>query len=168
MSAQAETTIDGAAKAPECCPETTPSLRVWEEDFALAWSGFHAAHNRLIKCLEHELFSRHGIGLSGYKLLARLIDAEEGRARMSELADDALLSPSRVSRLVDQLSGTGHVERKRCPTDSRVVWAALTAEGRAFLMDVHATYVETVEREFFERLPERDVKALARAWSRLR
>ena len=36
-------------------------------------------------------------------LLARLAQAEEGHLRMSELADYAQLSPSRVSRLVDEL-----------------------------------------------------------------
>lgn len=167
MSARVDTTTDGAVQINEACPEAAPSLRAWEEQFTLAWTGLHVTHSRLIKCLEQELFGKHGIGLSGYKLLARLVDAEDGHARMSELADDALLSPSRVSRLVDQLADGGHVERKRCPTDSRVVWAAITDAGREFLGEVHATYVETVEREFFDRLSERDVKALARAFSNL-
>lgn len=168
MSAREDTTTNGASAVDPCCPEAAPSLRAWDEEPTLAWTGFHAVHTHLVRTLEHELFTRHGVNLSGYKLLARLVDAEDDRTRMSELADDALLSPSRVSRLVDQLSDRGYIERKRCPTDSRVVWAALTPSGREFLGEVHATYVETVEREFFERLPERDVKALARAWSRLR
>lgn len=167
MSAQADITTNGTGVASDCCPEAAPSLRAWDEEPMMAWTGFHAAHHRLIRSLEQELIGHHSIGLSGYKLLARLVDAEDGHARMSELADDAQLSPSRVSRLVDQLVARGYLERTRCPSDSRVVWAALTDAGREFLGDVHATYVETVEREFFARLPERDVKALARALARL-
>jgi DNA-binding MarR family transcriptional regulator len=167
MSAQSETPAKQATTLDPACPGATPSLQAWGEVPTHAWTGMHAAHRRLIRCLEQDLFSKHGIGLSGYKLLARLVDAEEGRARMSELADDALLSPSRVSRLVDDLVAREHLERRRCPDDSRVVWAAITDAGREFLTEVHATYVETVEREFFDRLSERDVKALARAFSSL-
>lgn len=158
--------MDAPAVDP-ACPEASPSLRAWDAEHTLAWSGLHSVHSRLAKCLEHELASRHGIGMSGYKLLARLVDSPGGDVRMSELADDSLLSPSRVSRLVDELESRGHLERRSCPTDSRGVCAALTPSGREFLSAVHETYVETVEREFFQRLPERDVKALARAMSRL-
>lgn len=167
MSAHSETTAERVTSLDPACPGATQSLQTWGETHTLAWTGMHAAHRRLLKCLEHDLFSKHGIGLSGYKLLARLVDAEEGRARMSELADDALLSPSRVSRLVDDLVARDYLERQRCPDDSRVVWAAITDSGREFLADVHTTYVETVEREFFNRLSDRDVKALARAFSNL-
>lgn len=167
MSAHSETTAERVASIDPACPGTNESLQAWGETSTLAWTGMHAAHRRLLKCLEHDLVTRHGIGLSGYKLLARLVEAEEGHARMSELADDALLSPSRVSRLVDDLVARDHLERRRCPDDSRVVWAAITDAGREFLADVHTTYVETVQREFFDRLSERDVKALARAFSSL-
>ena len=167
MSAQSETTAERVASIDPACPARDESLQAWGETSTLAWTAMHAAHRRLLKALEHDLVTRHGIGLSAYKLLARLVEAEEGRARMSELADDALLSPSRVSRLVDDLVAREHLERRRCPDDSRVVWAAITHSGREFLAEVHTTYVETVEREFFDRLSERDVKALARAFSNL-
>ncbi|MEX2193659.1 MAG: MarR family transcriptional regulator [Thermoleophilaceae bacterium] len=166
MSAQPDITTEPAAPVDESCPESSPSLRAWDEEPTLAWVGLHTAHRRLLRCLEQDLVSRHGVGLSGYKLLARLVKSS-GEVRMSELADDALLSPSRVSRLADQLEADGHLERTTCPTDSRGVCAVLTPGGREFLAQVHATYVETVEREFFDRLGERDVKALARAFSRL-
>jgi DNA-binding MarR family transcriptional regulator len=87
---------------------------------------------------------------------------------MSELADDALLSPSRVSRLVDQLERDGYIERRPCAEDSRVVFATITPEGRAHLDEIHETYVAAVERGFFDQLSENEVKTLARVWSRLR
>lgn len=167
MTAPPDTTTTKTVPVDPSCPESSPSLRAWDDEPTLAWTGFHAAHTRLVKSLEHELVGRHGIGLSGYKLLARLMNSPGGDVRMSELADNAQLSPSRVSRLVDQLEAGGHLERTACPTDSRGVCAVLTQAGRDFLMEVHATYVATVEQEFFDRLPERDIKALARAFSRL-
>ena len=165
MSTQADiqTTVKGA----EACPESAVGVPQWSVEQYDAWAGFHAVYQRCVKELEHELSARHGIGLSGYKLLARLARAEEGYLRMSELADDAQLSPSRVSRLVDQLERSGYIERLACPGDSRVVHAALTSDGLSYLTEVHETYVAAVERGFFDRLSEREVKALARVWSRL-
>ena len=152
----------------EACPESTVGVPAWSDEQLDAWTGFHAVHNRLVKELEQELSTRHGIGISGYKLLARLARSEEDRGlRMSSLADDALLSPSRVSRLVDQLEQSGHIERRSCPEDSRVVFAAITPTGLAYLAEIHETYVAAVERGFFGQLSPSDVKALARAWSRL-
>lgn len=151
-----------------CCPEALVGVPEWSAEQLDAWGGFHAVYNRVVKELEHELGARHGIGISGYKLLARLARSEDGRGlRMSELADDALLSPSRVSRLVDQLVADGYVERRSCPGDSRVVWGAITPAGLAYLAEIHETYVAEVERAFFDQLSEREVKTLARVWSRL-
>lgn len=166
MLAQPDMRARPAGVADAGCPESNPALQPWDEVRTFAWTALHAAHRKLLRTLEHELSSRHGIGLSGYKLLARLA-ASEGKARMSELADDALLSPSRVSRLADQLEADGHIERLSCPSDSRGVYAALTPQGRTYLMEVHATYVDTVEREFFRRLGDDDVQALARAFEQL-
>ena len=139
MTARVETEGAQSPVLDDTCPSVDESLQAWDDD---------------------------GIGISGYLLLARLAESA-GDVRMSELADVALLSPSRVSRLADQLEAAGRLERRACPSDSRGVCAALTDNGRGFLAEVHATYVETVEREFFGRLPERDVKALARAFTRL-
>jgi DNA-binding MarR family transcriptional regulator len=157
-----------AAEQSEACPEATVGVPGWSQEQAEAWSGFHAVHNRVVKTLEHELGTRHGIGISGYKLLARLSRSEQGGGlRMSELADDALLSPSRVSRLVDQLERDGYIERRPCAQDSRVVFATITPEGTAYLAEIHETYVAAVERGFFDQLSETEVKTLARVWSRL-
>ena len=164
MSTQAETptTVQGTAS----CPENAVGVPWSAEEFD-AWAGMHAAYRRVTKELEQELSTRHGIGLSGYKLLSRVALSEDGHVRMSELADYAMLSPSRVSRLVDQLERDGYTTRRPCPGDSRVVHCEITPEGLSYLEKIHETYVATVERTFFGRLPEREVKALARAWARL-
>lgn len=166
MSTQAD--IPTTTSPAEACPEATVGVPEWSDEQRDAWGGFHAVYSRVVKELEHELGARHGIGISGYKLLARLARSEEGHGlRMSELADDALLSPSRVSRLVDDLVASGYVERRSCPDDSRVVWATITPAGLEHLAEVHETYVAAVERGFFDQLSEREVKTLARVWSRL-
>jgi DNA-binding MarR family transcriptional regulator len=153
--------------AGEACPERAVGVPEWSLDQLDAWAGLHVVYNRIVKDLEQELGARHGIGLSGYKLLARLARADDRHIRMSELADDALLSPSRVSRLVDQLVASGYIERRACPTDSRVVHATITPQGLEYLTEIHDTYVAAVERGFFDQLSEREVKTLARVWSRL-
>lgn len=164
MSAQADIP---AAVENEACPESIVGVPAWSDAQLEAWVGFHSVHQRVTRHVEQALAGRHGIGISGYKLLARLARAEQGHLRMSELADDALLSPSRVSRLVDEFERAGYVERRPCPSDSRVVHAQMTTAGLDYLAEVHETYVDAVERGFFDQLSEREVKALARVWSRL-
>lgn len=149
------------------CFERQASVQAWGAERTEAWLGLLRTSQLLIKSLDAELAARHGIGMSGFDLLSRLDESEEGHLRMSDLASLTMLSPSRVSRLVDQLGRDGYVERRVCPSDGRAVWAVITENGRDFLAGVRSTYFEGVERRFFEQLREADVKRLAGVWERL-
>ena len=52
---------------------------------------------------------------------------------MSDLASRVVLSPSGVTRAVDQLESDGLVERRVAEGDKRAAMATLTADGRATL-----------------------------------
>ena len=57
---------------------------------------------------------------------------------MSDLASRVVLSPSGVTRAVDQLERRGLVERRVFEGDKRGYLAKLTAEGRALLEERRA------------------------------
>ncbi len=132
-----------------------------------AWVGFLRAHSSVVKALDADLIARHGLPLSAYEVLLRLALSENGYLRMSELAQQALLSQSRISRLVDQLCRDGLIERRSCETDSRVVYAAITDAGRARLEQAEATHSAGVEGRFFERLSDADLARLAEIWDQI-
>lgn len=161
------TETDTAPPSEQSCPATDHAAAFWGDERAQAWLGLMETHARLVKALDAEMLARHDIGMSGYVTLARLSQADEGRLRMSELAVQSLLSPSRVSRLVDELAGRGLVERRSCEEDSRVVYAVITDRGRDLLEDAQETHFSHVEERLLGPLTESDVKALVRIWARL-
>lgn len=142
-------------------------LCAWSPSRQRAWIGFLQAHAQLTKALDADLIARHHITLSAYAVLARLAVAEEGHLRMSRLAEQALLSQSRVSQIVDQLQDRGLVERRACPSDSRVVHAAITDRGFDLLRAAQATHFEGVQERFFGRLDRDDAEHLDRAFAKV-
>ena len=80
--------------------------------------------------LERALDEQHQIGLSEFETLDRLVDANCGKYRMSDLAGDIHLSQSALSRAVARLERDGLVERSMCEDDRRAMFVCLTEKGR--------------------------------------
>ena len=132
-----------------------------------AWVGLLHAHATMVKQLDAELLTAHGLSLSAFEVLWRLATAECGRMRMTELAELVLLSPSGLSRLVDRLESEGMIERIACPTDGRAINATITDAGRARLSASEATHFEGVRRQFLAHFSEAEVGQLGEFWLRL-
>ena len=145
-------------------PTAAPRFTELELD---AWRGFLRTHATLVRELDEELTERHGLPLSSYDVLVQLDEAPEGRLRMSHLADAVLLSRSGLSRLVTRLETQGLLERLECKNDARGAFAAITGEGRERLAEARATHRAGVRQRFLEKLGERELRQLSRAWSRL-
>lgn len=132
-----------------------------------AWVGFMKTHAALTKALDADLIANVGIPLSAFEVLFGIAYSDEGFLRMSDVADRAMLSPSRVSRLVTELERRGYLERRTCESDSRVVYAAITDEGRELLAKVEELHFEGIERRFFSALSTEQVAELAELWPRV-
>ena len=144
-----------------------PTVTALNEVETRAWVGLLHAHATMVKLLDAELLAVHGLSLSAFEVLWRLAATEQGRLRMTELADLVLLSPSGLSRLVDRLESEGMIERIACPTDGRAVNATITEAGRARLSASEATHFEGVRREFLAHFSEAEVGQLGEFWLRL-
>jgi DNA-binding MarR family transcriptional regulator len=132
-----------------------------------AWLGLLYAHSALIRQVDAELLAAHRLPLSAHEILFRLRAAEEGHLSISELAGSVVVSPSRVSRLVDELAARGLVERRACDTDARITHVVITDEGTSFVGDADATLHAAVRRNFVDRLSGTDVERLAAIWRKL-
>ncbi len=85
---------------------------------------------------------------------------------MSDLGEAAVLSRTRVSRVVDELCDNGLVSRIPNPEDRRSALAALTAEGtRAFRLAA-PIYLERIRTHLAARLSEREARQLRRLLDR--
>ena len=132
-----------------------------------AWRGLLRAHSSLVRELDAELESAHGISLSAYEVLLLLHEAPERRLRMSELASSALLSLSGMTRLVDRLVQAGLVERERCDDDKRVLYARPTRAGTALFAAARVTHLRGVRERFLDRFADEDLVRLGGYWKRL-
>lgn len=151
-----------ALPEPTVAPAPAGGLR-WDDPRLRAWIAFLQAHASVARRLEVELEAAHGISLAEYDALVHLASADQRRLRMSELADQVLLSRSGVSRLVDRLAASGLVERAGCPSDARVAWATLTPTGLEALATAAPVHLRGVQEHFLDAMDADDRDALARA-----
>jgi DNA-binding MarR family transcriptional regulator len=137
-----------------------------EEELA-AWRGLLRAHSELVRTLDAELAREHDMPLSTYEVLLYLNDSDDGRMRMSELADSVLLSRSGLTRLVDRLERDGLLRRERCESDARGLFAEITDEGRRVFAAARATHLDGVRRIFLDRFTQDELRTLGALWRKL-
>jgi DNA-binding MarR family transcriptional regulator len=132
------------------------------------WRGFLRVHASLVRDLNAELETTHGLPLTHYVVLVYLDAAPSKRLTMGELAQTLLLSQSGITRLVDRLQQAGLVEREGCTEDRRVLYAHLTDEGARALEEARPTLLAGVRQRFLGRFDDDELDALADAWERVR
>lgn len=116
------------------------------------WNSYLLATRLLFDELERRLIEDAGISLPDFILLFRLGEAGDQGMRMSELADSAVFSRSRISHAFSRLEAEGWVERRSCPTDRRGSYGFLTDPGRFKLDDAKTTHTEVVRRYFLDSI----------------
>ena len=126
-----------------------------------AWRGLLRAHACLARRLDTELDQAHGLPMTSYEVLHHLDEALGGRMRMRDLAEQAQLSRSGLTRLVDRLEREELLVRCSCEHDARGSYACLTERGRERLEDARVTQLAVVREHFFSRFSELELSVLA-------
>jgi DNA-binding MarR family transcriptional regulator len=126
-----------------------------------AWQALLHAHHDTTRKLDAELRAEHGLSFGAYDVLLRLARAPGRALRMSELAKRVMLSPSGLTRLVDQVCDEGLVQRERDERDARVVRARLTDHGRRVLRRAAKTHLRGIREHFTGRVSEAQLRNLA-------
>src|SRR3712207_2736179 len=86
----------------------------------LAWRAFLRAHAAAVGRIERDLAADEpDLPLTWYDVLVALVGAPDHRLRLRDLADQALLSRSGLTRLVDRLERAGLLRREPDPSDRR-------------------------------------------------
>lgn len=125
-----------------------------------AWLALVTLTIQLPAALDQRLRKAAGIGLVDYHVLAGLSDGPDRTLRMSDLAEFAQASLSRLSQMVGRLEKRGWVSRRPDPTDGRYTLATLTDEGMAALVELAPPHVEDVRELVFDPLTETQVDQL--------
>jgi DNA-binding MarR family transcriptional regulator len=132
-------------------------------DPTAAWAALLRVHAAVVPVLDQELQAAHGLPLTWYDVLLELNAAPGRQLTMSQLGAAAVVSRSRVSRVVDELVRAGLVERTPNPDDGRSAFARITAAGRARLRTAAPTYLAGIERHFTGHLTAADAATIATA-----
>jgi DNA-binding MarR family transcriptional regulator len=128
-----------------------------------AWRAFLYAYSLVVPTLDRELVSARGLSLNQFEVLTWLRRAGERGLRMSDLASRVVLSPSGVTRAVDQLERKGLVERCVFEGDKRGYLATLTTEGRALLRKATNVHLQGLREHFLNHLSRTELEHLATA-----
>src|SRR6202035_3700409 len=116
-------TIMSTATAVKIAPAEQDAL---SEGELHAWRGLLRAYGCLAKRLDTELDQAHRLPMTSYEVLHHLQGASSGRMRMCDLAEQAQLSRSGLTRLVDRLEREQLLERFSCEHDARGSYAWLS------------------------------------------
>ncbi len=111
-----------------------------------AWYGLLQAGLRSLDKVERDMEEQVGLPLAWFEVLV-FLDHDE-RRRMSELADDLLLSRGGATRLIARMEESGYVVREVPPDDRRATYAVITAKGREAVARGKPLHVAAVERHF--------------------
>ena len=128
-----------------------------------AWRAVLLTQSRVVRAIERDLDAAGAISLGWYDVLLELNAAPDRRLRMQDLAARAVLSRTRVSRIVTELADAGYVERQEDPADRRAWLATLTEQGRAVLRSTAPRYLQGIEQHFNRHLSLAERRTIASA-----
>jgi DNA-binding MarR family transcriptional regulator len=129
-------------------------------DAVAAWRAVLLAQSRVLRAIERDLDAVGAIPLPWYDVLLELDAAPGRRLRMQELGMRAVLSRTRVSRIVSELQTAGYVSRLPDPHDGRASLATLTEAGAAVFRETAPRYLAGIEEHFTRFLSPRRQQAV--------
>ncbi|WP_129669781.1 MarR family winged helix-turn-helix transcriptional regulator [Phytoactinopolyspora endophytica] len=132
-----------------------------------AWRALVGVLILLPASLDAQLQRDSGISHFEYAVMSALSEAPQRTRCMSELADLANGSLSRLSHVVKRLERRGWVRREPRPEDGRYTNAILTGEGWDKVVESAPGHVEAVREMVFDVLSEEEVEQLRRIGQRI-
>lgn len=130
------------------------------------WHAYIGATRSITAALDEDL-SPFGLSLADYELLASLGQAAGRRMRMSELAQIAMVSRSRLSHRIKVLEEQGWVDRIRCADDKRGLFAVLTSRGVKKVAQITPTYRASVKKRLFAHLSASELAQIEKIFSKV-
>ncbi|MFG2059145.1 MarR family winged helix-turn-helix transcriptional regulator [Micromonospora sp. NPDC048930] len=105
------------------------------------WRTLLTCYNEVACHLERALQDGHGLTMSEFETLDRLISVDCDKRRMQDLDADMYLSQSALSRTVARLEKSGLVVRALCEADRRGVFVTVTEAGRHVHTEARRTHL---------------------------
>jgi len=117
-----------------------------------AWLAFLNAVYALPEALDRQLKRDNDLPHTEYMLMAMLSQSPGRTMTMTQLAQAARFSASRLSHIANKLQSQGWIHRHKHPTDGRTNLITLTDAGFAVLAEAAPGHVRQVRAVLFDRL----------------
>lgn len=124
------------------------------------WRRWLSVQARLPAALNRQLQTEHQLSLQDFEVLVHLSEAQNGRLRISALAEHLQWEQSRLSHHLRRMEHRDLVRRDPCPEDARGFFATLTEAGHNRVRAAAPGHVATVRRHLFDRLDAAHLTAL--------
>ncbi|WP_240375669.1 MarR family winged helix-turn-helix transcriptional regulator [Bacillus piscicola] len=113
--------------------------------------------NRVVEDKIKEDIRKHGLNPTEFAVLELLF--HKGDQPIQRIGEKILLSSGSITYVVDKLEQKRFLERKRCPEDRRVIFAAITEKGTELMKEIFPKHQEAVQH-MFHALDEEEKKTL--------
>ncbi len=127
----------------------------------IAWDLIGFLYNNVESKLSVEMQNKHGLGLSDFRALRLLAEAENHELRMQDLAKRLSLNQSSVTRLIERMERSGYTTRDFCPADRRGVYSVLSKKGLARLEKAEIDYESLLKETLRSVSPSFDFEKLS-------
>ncbi|MCU1669568.1 MAG: transcriptional regulator, MarR family [Blastococcus sp.] len=149
-------------------PVEAPAEPRWlDDDESQSWLALAGMLVWLPDALDAQLQRDAGLSHFEYQVMAMLSMSPDRTRRMSEVAELANGSLTRLSRAVDRLSKRGWVCRRPDPTDGRYTLAVLTDAGWDKVVQTAPGHVAEVRRLVFDPLTKAQARQLSDIGARI-
>ncbi len=138
-----------------------------DNDEQAVWMSFVGVIVRLPAALDAQLRRDAALSHFEYLILAALSMTETRTMRLSEIAEAAESSLSRLSHGCKRLEDQGWLKRYPDPDDGRVTMAELTDAGYAKVVEAAPGHVRAVRQLVFDPLTKAQVKQLGQIAARI-
>ena len=112
------------------------------------------------------LFRAYGLTTSQYNVL-RILRGEGKPLPILEIAERTVTVVPGITGLIDRLEQAGHVKRERCLEDRRVIFVALTEQGKETLASLDKPVVQ-LHAKVLAKLAPSELKELVRLLEKAR
>jgi DNA-binding MarR family transcriptional regulator len=137
------------------------------DDEDLVWRSLMRIVFKLRPALGEDLQRSCGLSSTEYSVLMHLSEAPDRQLSMSSLAERTSLSPSRISRVIDEMARAGLVERQPRSGDGRTIYSVITRSGMAALRRAWPHHLRSVRSFSFDHLTPEETRILGPLLDRL-
>jgi DNA-binding MarR family transcriptional regulator len=121
-----------------------------------SWALFFKTFIRIHQKMEDAMKEADLPDLEIYDVLWTLEKEPGHKLRFNELGKKVFISRCNITRIAERLEDQGYIERTKCATDKRGVWASLTVSGLKLRKEMWQVYGQLIQELYSKNLTQKE------------